>query len=92
MGLLRPRVASTASEGAIAAAAAAEAQALDDVTSQTLHEALVHHMDALAKADIRRVTFLSPGEAMNEQGRWVGRLVGGGNGDGALTISCLSRK
>lgn len=57
---------SVASEGALAAAAAAYAQASDDLTSQTLHEALVPHLEALAKADVRRVTFLSPSRAVGD--------------------------
>lgn len=59
-GGLRSRLGSTASEGALAAAAAADAQAMDDGVSASLHAALVPHIEALAKADVRRVTFLSP--------------------------------
>lgn len=57
---MRSRLGSTASESAIAAAAAADAQAADDATSLSLEAALQPHAEALAKADVRRVTFLSP--------------------------------
>lgn len=59
----RIRLSSTASAGAVAAAIAADAQVADDKTSAILQEALAPHKEALTKADVRRVTFLSPNSA-----------------------------
>ncbi|CAN0448980.1 unnamed protein product, partial [Ectocarpus sp. 12 AP-2014] len=61
----RSRSASAASEGAVAAAAAAAAQAADDDTSQALQAALSRHREALMRADVRRVSFLSPRDAIS---------------------------
>ncbi|CAM9770317.1 unnamed protein product, partial [Ectocarpus sp. 13 AM-2016] len=61
----RSRSASVASEGAVAAAAAAAAQAADDDTSQALQAALSRHREALVWADVRRVSFLSPRDAIS---------------------------
>ena len=67
----RTRLMSSASEGAVTAAAAADSQAADDQTALLLQEALSKHKDALAKADVRRVTILSPRDSTAAAGRYV---------------------
>lgn len=67
----RARTASFTSEGAVAAAAAADAQAADDECSHALRAALLRHQEALARADVRRVSFLSPRVGSSESSsRW----------------------
>lgn len=79
MGPARTRLVSSASEGAVIAAAAADSQAADDQTALLLQEALSKHRDALAKADVRRVTFLSPRDTTAVTGRYVYTGDGGGS-------------
>lgn len=77
---------SSASDGAVSAAAAADSQAADDQTALLLQEALSKHREALAKADVRRVTILSPRDSTAAAGRYV---TYGRDGKGGCFVGCL---